>query len=66
MLFEEKTLLIVPEVELALPIALALHSLIYPLKMCNFVPCLLNYGEDFDNNSIATVNSPLSYFIGIC
>lgn len=46
MLFESKTLLIAPQVEQLVPISFALHSLIYPFKMCLFVPCLLNDGED--------------------
>lgn len=46
MLFESKTLLIAPTVEHLVPIAFALHSLIYPFKMCLFVPALANDGED--------------------
>jgi hypothetical protein len=65
MLFEQKTLLIAPSVDLLIPIAFALHSLIYPFKMCLFVPCLLNDGEQTQHNTLNLVSSPLNYFIGV-
>jgi len=66
MLFESKTLLIAEEIEQLVPISFALHSLIYPFKMCLFVPCLLNDGENDELNSLNLVSSPLDYFMGIC
>ena len=65
MLFESKTLLIAPCVEHLVPLSFALHSLIYPFKMCLFVPCLANDGEDYTQNSLNLVSSPLNYFMGI-
>ncbi len=66
MLFEQKTLLIAQKSDLLVPISFALHSLIYPFKMCIFVPCILNDGEEVSLNSLNMICSPVNYFMGIC
>jgi hypothetical protein len=65
MLFEQKTLLIAPNADQLVPIATALHSLIYPFQMCLFIPYVRNDNEEDDINSLNLLNSPINYFIGI-
>lgn len=65
MLFEQKTLLICPTHDMLMPIATALHSLIYPFQMCIFNPCLINDNEDFEYSSLNQISVPINYFIGI-
>jgi hypothetical protein len=48
-----------------MPIATALHSLIYPFEMCIFNPCLINDNEDFEYISLTQLSVPINYFIGI-
>jgi hypothetical protein len=66
LLFESKTLLIAQAPEHLVPLSFALHSLIYPFKMCIFVPCIMNDGEEVSLNSLNMICSPVNYFMGIC
>lgn len=65
MLFEQKTLLVCPTHDQLMPIATALHSLIYPFEMCIFNPCLINDNEEFEYSSLNQLSVPINYFIGI-
>ena len=46
LLFEEKILIVMENTEDLLPVCMALHSLIYPLKYCTVVPYLASDSKE--------------------
>ena len=65
LLFEEKIIVVMENVEDLLPVCSALHSLIYPFEYCTFAPYLINDGEEEDINSLQQVSQPFTYFMGV-
>lgn len=69
MLFERRTLLIVPKFNDQIPIFQAIHSLIYPFEFCLPLPCLkydTSEEQDYFFEDIISADNPLDQFICIC
>ena len=65
LLFEEKILIVMENTEDLLPVCMALHSLIYPLKYCIVVPFLASDNKETAISNLQLVSQPFKYLIGI-